>query len=332
MIATVSRAEANLLTLARAAVGLVPTSDVLRLLGASVTPPDRLGPTARRILSQTLGRGTVLTLARQGGWQLEGGTRLWDRVAPPALDFTPNLILLLQWLLKTPLAEPATPTVRGTLSLADSIIATSLLDRLRGTGYETALATQPALRASPLVALAHVVDLARVEPLTIPSLAPLLPGVAIEGLRSLLTRSWVQGELTKRDLTDPATLHRVGAAQEQLLEAYLALIETAQARHLATFLIDAAAEWLRPGRTADELWRALDPQAPLRERMEARRQATAFLRVFSRLRTWDHEHRATRFIDDGYEVAQNLVGRWERLGDPGFNTLEQLAVAVDALV
>jgi hypothetical protein len=334
MTATVTRAEANLLTLARTAVGLVPAGDVLRLLATSVPPPTKLGPTAQRVLAETLSRGAVLVLARQGGWQVEAGGRLWERHArPPQLVFTGNIVRLLQWVLKTPLADQDLPPLgtHGPLTLGESLIAASLLDRLRGTGCEGALARQHALRTAPLVVLANVVELARVGPLEAPSFDAAALGLTIEGIGGLLTRSWVSGELAKREVAEPEVLSRIGAAQEQVLDAFLAAIDKAQARQLANFLVDAAAEWLRTPRTPEDLVRGLSTEAPLRARTEARRRAGAFMRALARLRTWDAEHRGTRFIDDGYDLAQALVARWERLGDAGFNAAARLVEALEAL-
>jgi hypothetical protein len=333
MMTTVTHAETNLLTLARTAVGLMPAADAMRLLTVPVDAPAKLGPSAQWLLRQTLSYGTVLTLARQGGWQQEAGGRLWERHPAPQLGFTGNVVRLFQWLLKTRLTDPdpAPLATQGPLTLAESILATSLLDQLRGTGCTAALARQPALRAAPLVVLAHTFELARLGPLAVPVFEPAVLSLPVEGLGALLTRAWVSAERAKRDVADPAVLARVGSAQEQVLDAFLTAIDAAQARRLATFLIDAGAEWLAGPRSAEELLRGLSHDAPLRERTQARRRAGAFLRVFARLRAWDQEHRATRFFDDGYEGAQALVRRWEPMTDARFTSAAHLAASLEAL-
>jgi hypothetical protein len=196
MTAAVTRAEANLLTLARTAVGLVPAADVTRLLTPSVDAPKRLGPTAQRLLADTLSRGVVLTLARGGGWLSVDGGPLWQSMPPPPLEFTGNVVRLLQWLLKTPMGEadgPSLPHV-GPLTLAESVVVTSLLFRLRGTASAATLARQQVVRTSPLVALAHAAALGRVDTLPAPDfdVAALAPFVV--GLRTLLARSWAAAE------------------------------------------------------------------------------------------------------------------------------------------
>ena len=333
MTAAVTQSEAQLLLLARSAVGLVPTMDVMRLLTSSVSPPATLGPTARGLLADTLGRGTVLALARHGGWRkgLEG-RRGWERHEAPALHFTGSIVRLFQWLLRTPLGDlDAAPlATRAPLTLGESIVATLLLDQLRETGWDLVLARQAPLRSSPLVVLAHTAQLARQGPLDVPLAFDGL-GVAIDGLGGLLSRSWVAGERMKRDVTDPTVLRRIGEAQGAVLDGFLSTIDGAGQRGLATFLVDAGVEWLRTTRSAEELARSLSHETPLRDRSEARRSAGAFLRALGRLREWHQQHRGVHFIDDGYEVAQHLVRDWERLGEPGFSKASELVAQLDAL-
>ena len=38
-----------------------------------------------------------------------------------------------------------------------------------------------------------------------------------------------------------------------------------------------------------------------------------------------------RFIDDGYDVAQRLVGEWEALGERGFAQAAALVAQLDAI-
>lgn len=333
MTAQVTRAEANLLVLARSAVGLVPATEVHRLLASSMETPARLGPTARGLLADTLSRGVVLTLARQGGWYDVGGAPLWDRVSAPPLEFTGTLVRLFQWLLQTALVETRgapLPQTRA-LTLAESIVVTSLMDRLRTSPFAGALSRQPVVREAPLVVLAHAAELASHGPLPVPDFDVATLGTAIEGLRALLARNWAAAEDAKALVADPSTLTRIGLAQQQVLEAFLAAVDLAGRRDLASFLVDAGAEVLRVPRTAEDRVRSLSVDATLRDRTEARRRAAAFFRALGQLRTWDQEHRSVRFIDDGYTQAQRLLVDWERLGDAGFSAAQQAASALEAL-
>lgn len=334
MSLAVTRAEANLLSVARAAVGAVPAAEVLRLLVTRAPAPARLGPTARAALADTLARGTVLALARQGGWLPDGGQRLWERHPAPPLRFGPDLVRLFSWMLTTPLgaADVAPLGLEGPLSLAEQAVVVVLLDALAGTGCDAALLRQPALRRQPLVALAFAATLGHELPLEVvpsfdaPALAPW-----VEGLRSLLARAWVAAELAKAHVREAQALRRMGQAQQQVLDAFLGALTAVEHHRLASFLVDAGARWLGGQRSADELTAGLSGEATLRERSEARRAAGALVRALGRLAAWDAQHRAVRFIDDGYDVAQALVRDWERLGAAGFARAGALAVALEAL-
>lgn len=334
MSIVVTRAESYLLTIARVAVGVVPPMDAMRLLVTSIAPPQKLGPTARKALSDTLARGSVLSLAKQGGWLRDGPLRLWERHSAPPLTFTGNTVRLFSWVLTTPLAEAdAGPLLfKGPLTVAEDFLIALLIDRLRGTGCDALLARQLSIRRLPLTTLAHAalmsreVSLDEVPAFDVPTLAPF-----IEGLRTLISRSWLAAERSKRDLTAPDMLSRLGRAQADVLDEYLKAIDQAGRRDLATFLIDTAASWLSTDRTADELTRSMSADAPLRERTDARRRAAAMLRSLSQLREWDQQHRSVRFIDDGYALAQRLVVDWERLGERGFQRAANLVSELDAI-
>lgn len=334
MTAQVTRAEANLLTLARVAVGAYPAQDALRLILGTAQAPAKLGPTARGVLEDTLARGTVAALARRGGWTREGGQRLWGRYGAPPLHFSSNLVRLFRWMLANPLAAADLPplALEGELTIAEQAVVVTLLEQLRTTGCEAALALQPAVRRAPLVVLAHVADLARAAPLDeVPAFDVAASAVVVEGLRDAFARAWVAAERLKRDQERPATLAAIGRAQAAVLDVFFQAIDAGGQRQLASFLVDAGVQWLASPRTADAYTRGLASDAPLRERTEARRQAAAFVRALARLHAWDREHRAVRFIDDGYELAQRLVKDWERLGEVGFGAAARLVADLDAL-
>ena len=334
MSIVVTRAEANLLTLARVAVGVVPAADAMRLLNGVHHAPAKLGPTARGALADTLSRGVALAFAQQGGWLEDGGHRSWERGALPALHFSGNVVRLLSWLLAAPMSEPEGPPLVFTepLTPAEDFLVALLLDRLRGTGCEFMLARQVSLRTLPLTVLAHAgllaLELALDE---VPAVDVSIHGGWLEGLRLLLTRSWLAVERLRGTLVAPEQLVRVGRAQERVLEAFLERVDAGGRRELATFLIDAALHWTSTERNVNDAVAAMQPDAPLRDRTEARRRSAAMLRAVNHLRTWDQQHRTVRFIDDGYDVAQRLVRDWDRLGERGFTRVAELIAAFDAI-
>ncbi len=329
-LARITHAEANLVSLARCLVGAAPPAEVTRLLLFACAVPQKLGPTSAALLEDTLARGLALALLTCGGWTNEVAGRLWARALPP-LGFTANTLRLLQWVLRTPLAEPevARLDLTGSLTLAEEVLVVLLLQRARGTAAEAALMQQPVLRAVALAQLVHAGSLAKVAPLTVtPLTVAHLPFV--QGLLDLLGDAWLDAERQKVQLAQPQVLARVGRAQALVASSFLDLLEQTQARHLARFFIDAASAWLKLGGTAKDLV-MLDPEASLRERSEARHQAGALFRVVQRLEQWDQRNRGTRFIDDGYEAAQAMVKDWERLGPAGFRAAEQVVAELEAL-
>lgn len=334
MIAAVTVPEDHLLTLARAAVDEVSPVDLHRLLVTSVEPPGKLGPTSRRLLSQLLSRGLVLALARGGGWRRLQGRRLWERREAPPLAFTGNLVQVLQWMLRTPLGDADVPalTLKAPLTPAEEAVLALLFSRLQGSGCEPAVARQAPLRDSPLCVLAFAGELARHRPLErVPAISVERHGVFLEGLRDVLAAAWLRVERLRPGLERPSVAITIGEAQAAALESFFEVVDRAGRRDLAGFLLDAAAAALEHPLTATEYVASLNQDTPLRDRTQARRAAGALLRGVGRLRAWDAEHRAVRFIDDGYQLAQELVREWERLGNRGFRTAERLAGELEAL-
>lgn len=334
MTFVISRAETNVLTLARVAVGIIPATDAMRLLVSGVSIPQKLGPTAREAISDTLSRGTVLSLARNGGWIPAGEKRLWERGPAPKLEFTANVVRIFNWVLGTPLteADPPALTIKGALTVAEDALMAQLLDRLRGTGVEGTVARQPAFRKAPLTVLAHAGLMGREAALDpIPAIDVAAHGVWIDGLRTLFARNWLHVEKLRRDITEPPVLSRIGKAQTDALDSFFAIINKAERHDLATFLIDAATQWVTPDRKGDDFTRSMAMDAPLRERTDARRRSAAMLRALTTLREWDQQHRSVRFIDDGYDLAQRLVADWERLGERGFQRAQELVAELDAI-
>jgi hypothetical protein len=327
---TVSLPEANLLTLTQAALELGEPQDLRRLLLLSARAPERLGPTAMRLFQESLAKGTVLALARAGGWRAEVGGRLWERGALPELRFGPALFRFLQWVLRTPLAEggPGRIEGQGPFFPAEEVVVAALVERVRGSGCETAVLRHPGVRASPLLALLYAGELGAQERLEFaPPFSATAHGPLLEGVQSWAVQAWLGVEKAKGSLEAPEVLLRVGDAQRLVLESFLQ--SASAARHLAMFLVEVGRRWLAPGRTAAHYGAALDSEAPLGTRVAARRSSLALLRALGRLRAWDQEHRATRFFDEGYAAAQALIRAWERLGEVGFAEAARVVTEVE---
>ncbi|NMO17220.1 hypothetical protein HPC49_13110 [Pyxidicoccus fallax] len=331
----VSLAEHSLLTLARAIVGLGQYASVEDLLRDRHTVPDRLSPGAMRVLQDTLAKGSVLALARCGGWKqrryLDGGQersgRLWQRHAPPALHFSPRTFLTLRWMLEQPLVKHGCMPLpaEGTPTAADELFLYLCCRLVAGTPCAQAVGEQALFRGSALCWLGFP-DLLGAKPpaLSAANFTPLLAdgGWLLEALREDLARRWRQLEESKRFILEPAALVALGTAQEAVLSLLLDAVDAAGRRDLAGFLLAAGRPLLE--QPAAHWVAGLSPSASLGQRAQAARASGAFLRTLGRLARWDADHRAVRFFDDDYDAAQLLLSEWSAFGEAGFRRAADL--------
>ena len=107
-IRNVSRFEANLLTILHFLLGQPTSSDALRMMGEKMPRPACLSPSCVHLIKDSLSKGCVLFLIRQGGWRVErilkkgeiATGRGWERTPlnERFLSFGPNVIEFLMWL------------------------------------------------------------------------------------------------------------------------------------------------------------------------------------------------------------------------------------------
>ncbi|MFP2930964.1 hypothetical protein ACLESO_38350, partial [Pyxidicoccus sp. 3LG] len=246
----VSPSEHELLTLARAVVGLGQYAPVEDLLRDRHTVPELLSPDALHVLRDTLAKGGILALARCGGWRkqryLDGAQersgRLWERHAPPALHFSPLCVHTLRWLVEQPLVKHGckTLTVDERPTLADELFLYLTCRLVAGTPCAKAVGTQELFRSSTLCRLGFP-ELLGMPKLTAADFAPLLAngGWLLDALREDLARRWRKVEESKRFILEPSELTALSAAQETVLSAFLDAVEAAGRRDLAGFLLEA---------------------------------------------------------------------------------------------
>jgi hypothetical protein len=356
-VAMVAQSEHDLLMIARALVGEVSPAAVSSLLRAPHPLPARIGPTAMGILKQTLARGVVRELARRGGWRGDGaghagqGGRLWERHRPVALHFSPMTMELLRWLASAHLGGSpggsAAPRWKiEDTTLADELmlyLAADLLEQADGRGAELVV-----VAGSPLCWLGFAGRLARAKhsapPMAFDRWVQGDGAVILEALQPDLCRRWIAMEQGKRTIIEISEMITLGAAQEAVLEPLLTSVDRAGRRDLCSFVVDAAAALLAQGapetstgdarpiaRIASGWVKNLAPVGPMRERAAARRASGALLRALGRVQRWDAEHRARRFFDDDYEVAQRLLARWEALGSSGLMRAERVLKELESL-
>ncbi len=319
----VAQSEADILMMARALVaGPDSNDDIWSLLCASRQLPAKIGTTCERLLSETL------TQSWRALWQ-RGGTkprlshvgargRLWERYQPTDLKFSAQSLQFLRWLVTTPFSAPAS-TLKGLpaakLELGDQLLVYFALDASRATPALRVIASQPFVHAAPLAWLGFAPYMTGGK---IPEFDSLTTGagpIIIEALQEEIARRWQAGEVAKRSMTDPAELVAIGTAQDGVLDGFLDACDKRGRRDLATFVLDAVHPLIErniipaPGQ--------LDPTAPLSVRAGARASGGSLLRALIRWSEWDAQHRGVRFIDDNYQSAQVLLGRFEKIGSAG---------------
>ena len=352
---TVSAAEADLLQVARALVGFSAWEAVEPLIGRGSPRSTSLGAAAGRLLQETLARGVVQVLARRGGarplqfLRAQGIPaavgRLWQRHEPPVFRFTGASIALLRWLLGGNLRSvDVAPLPARPATLADQLLVIFALDGLATLDGELgpahlsgALAAQEAVRGLPLAWLTACPLLAATgaAPPSAEAWASLFADeqatLAIEALAPDLARRWLAAARRKREISAPSLAIRIGSAEGAVLAAFMEAAGRANRRDLALWIADAGGRLCARPLPAEALVGGLDPQAPLSERMAARRAAGALLGALGQWARWDGEHRNIGFLDDGHAAAQFLLARYEALASPAVANARAVQAELEGL-
>lgn len=323
--------EGQLVALARGLFGQAG-NELQQLLLESWPVPAKVSPEGLKVLCDTLGKGAVLWLTRQGAWR----DRLWARQTPPPIAFEASTVQVLQWLLEQPLGhDGATPLrLAPPKALGCELVLLAALATSVETPAERQLVTQPAVRESLLCRVsfpsALVMNGGEVKA---GAIAPTPEqDFALEALQPALARWWRAAELLKARLLLPTDVLRVGLAQARVLDQLFTWAEQNDRRERCEFLLEAMAPLLHERATVADFVSTFDDKLPLRERQAARRAAGAVLQALARLHHWDEQARTVRFIDDGYEAAQARVRRYEaRFGVARFALAQRLSEQLEAL-
>ena len=342
--------EAEVLAVARALVTPDSYSSVAATLASALTVTT-LGPTAMHVLTDTLSKGVVKTLARLGGARPrirpDTGSvkpaRVFEARPAPRIAFGPYTFELLRWLANTPLGArdsaarfDATP---GTLG--DELCAYLALRVVEGERLERAVASSPGLR-TPLTWLGFARMLARhgdaraVVPPIHPLLATEDSRIVVECLAGDLARRWTASAVwDESDVLQAEHAVRIGLVERSVLDYFLEAVEKIGRWDLATFVIDAASRVLPPGAKPRDVAARAAPrvraEGTLRARTEARQRAGALFHALGRLGKKRDELALTHFIDEGYDVAQATLSSWEMFGREGFTRAENVLSALASL-
>lgn len=317
----VSRSESRFLLFVRALMVGGPRDQLEAQLKTTHLLPERLGPTAMRLVERTLAKGAILALARGGGWHHEirpAGTPeavvegpLWRRHPEVELRFSTWSFAVLHWAWQGSLTErgspPKEPTEPG---LGDRLVALLLARAFVGVDLPFGI---PAVLHEPLVGL--FLAGRAVRPYRWSEWLDAGGDVLLEGLQDGLGASCAAREVEKMGMSDPEALLEASTRQRALLDPLLQELARRERLDLADFLL-AAGQHLVPDPHQPP---ALEPHrlranAPLRDRLAAREASAAFIDSVLWLEMQLQSARNTRFFEDTYDAAQARLTRWERFG------------------
>ncbi len=242
---------------------------------------------------------------------------------------------VLQWLLSPALGRegPSPLRLEAAGSLGCELLLLSALATVVGTSAERAVASQLAVRRSPLCRAAFPVALALAGATdALPLVLDEEQDFVLAALQPALARWWrMQVKLVARLLL-PADVVRAGAVQASTLEALFGWADMTGRRERASFLLEALAGLLHDKATAADFVAPFDEKLSLKDRQAARRAAGATLFALERLKQWDQQARLVRFIDDGYDSAQEQVKTVDRIfGHGRFLIAERLRGELQSL-
>jgi FtsH ternary system domain X6 len=324
------RFEYQLVRLARFFVGQLPAEAVVATLGQRFAKPDGISGPCRKLIEQSLAKGSVLRLARTGGWRpdsfLRKGTpktgRVWQRGAlkERQLLFTKAPMDFLVWMQTAKINDTrAAWNHDQRLSAADEFFFHQVYETLAENAPVVAeqVRSVSAIRHNPLVRLCYPDDFA--DEVEAPDYSAWVQGVRsvmIECLQPHLQKRWLKLETTKPQETVWLTLRKKSEAQERTLAAYLADCWEAKRPDLARFVLATAKALLaHPGLTPADWTVGLNADgAPprLADRLAVQRSSLGFLRQLHVLQNWDREARAVGYLDEEYAASQLWKRDWEQ--------------------
>jgi hypothetical protein len=301
--------------------------------------PPCLSRAAVDLVQDTLAKGCTAILAGAVAWRPEGSLRgdgwrrerflrgeavaegrLWERTPPRhlGLTFSRHTLDFLIWVTSVKPTEAKTPwqPPEQELTVGDLFLLFLAFEALRPTYPGAVLRTRRPFTRHGLCRLAFPEEFRDNEENPPADFAPWTTGVGaciLEALQRALAGRWVEVERGKQEIADWQQMRGLGRSQEQALTGFLDAIATAERPDLARFLLQAAAEVLEGGMTAERLVGGLRNAGPrMADRMETNQGALALARQLDRLRKWEREARRVGYFDEGYARSQLWLVDWER--------------------
>lgn len=323
---SVSRFEANLLTIVEGLLGRVPLAQALPLMLRPQPRPKCLSRGAVELVQGYLSKGVVLLLARSS-WQrerfLRGGEisegRLWQRTPPEklALRYSANTLDFLIWLTATdPLASKSPWQQRPgrVLTLGDRLVLLLAYQAVRNTEVGGVWFRESPWKKDAICNLLFAEDFAGDGETDLDFKHWITgSGVAIlEAWQAKLAQRWIEMEREKARQPAAEKVRQIGQSQSRVLSAFLEAINKVNRRDLSRFLLASSRELLRGAPTATQ-WTGSIKTLGLRlaDRMETYRSSLALLWQLDRLQDWNRQARAVGYFDEGYAASQLWKADWE---------------------
>ena len=306
-MARVANSEAKLIQTCREILTSPKQSLVLKKGKSSV----KIGPTARKILESTLRKGVFLWLTESGGWQnrafLKDGVPVrgpvWVRHPNPGLTFGPRSFVIIQ-----NIRDGKGVPKKKKQGLGEEILLFLLHKILPAS----------ALRTSPLCHLLWVDSLVYPDSIMIPSFESLIQNDSwvIEALTPLISKRWVDLELSKNKISNTDSMLSIGRTQKAILDQFFSDCDRLGRRDLVTAFVEAAS-WILGIREnqhpLSNFWtESLSFKGiPLNQRQSIFEAAGAFLHSLSTIQKWTNESSLVSHWDpDEYKVAQMHLSNW----------------------
>jgi hypothetical protein len=330
---SVSRFEANLIRLLHFFLGRVPAEQARPLFDERRVAPPCLSADCVHLAQDSLAKGCVLFLVRNGGWRNDRYSRdgvpvpgrVWQRIPADArpLNFGRVVLEFLMHVTteRVDQAHPVPWNPKVNLTPGDELFFLIAFDSLRlAPAVLMPLREKAVFSKNPLCRLAFPADFpATDDPPTVDFDRWFTgPRAAIlECLQPWLAARWLQLERTRGQEPNWTTLGRRGRSEGAILDAYLAAADRHGRRDLARFILQSTSAILTQSELTAEYWSGgLTGEGPprLQERIDVRRAAMVGPGRFGTLEQWTRQSRGVGYFDDGYAASQMWKEDWEAAG------------------
>jgi hypothetical protein len=330
VVRSVSRFEAILVRMLRTFMNPPAGESSLtqpKMAAGKLTIPRGLSADCLHLVRETLSKGCVQYLSREGGWRrgrfLRDGKRvegrLWERSTTRdlALSFSGQTIKFLMWLTAgRPDAAKIWNPSASDLTVGDQFLMFLAYEAFRGHEAQQTFRAKSQFVCHGLVRLFFPEDFigAAAAEIDCKTWTQGVGSNILEALQPRLQRRLLEVERAKAGIGDWGRLRGLGQSQDQALAAFMSACESAKRPDLARPLLAALGELLSRDLTP-AFWNGglVADRAPTRlaDRVETQRQALVLLRYAEQLAGWSNRYAGTSYFDEDYQIAQSWLSDWE---------------------